>query len=138
MAVDFTYAYLWRPPTPALYTPFSPDEKFRQSRDEMLSGLGRRIADPWDGRPSKAGHFVNLLRLRYPQFEVRDLSLILDESAPDQERKGESSSFATPASCAAMGIAEAIRSTRPGVMEYQLEAAAQFVFKLNGARGTRL
>jgi Xaa-Pro aminopeptidase len=34
MGTDFTYAYLWRPPTPALHTPFSPDEKFRQSRDE--------------------------------------------------------------------------------------------------------
>jgi len=33
------------------------------------------------------------------------------------------------------GIAEAIRSTRPGVMEYQLEAVAQFIFKMDGARG---
>ena len=78
MGTDFTYAYLWRPPTPALFTPFSPDEKFRQSRDEMLSGSGRRPADPWDGRPSKAGHFIHLLRLRYPQFEIRAMSLILD------------------------------------------------------------
>ncbi len=134
MAVDFTYAYLWRPPTPALYTPFSPDEKFRQSRDEMLSGLGRRIADPWDGRPSKAGHFVNLLKLRYPQFEVRDLSPILDDLRLIKSKK-EIELIRRASELAAMGIAEAIRSTRPDVMEYQLEAAAQFVFKLNGARG---
>lgn len=134
MAVDFTYAYLWRPPVPALYTPFSPDEKFRQSRDEMLSGLGRRVADPWDGRPSKAGHFVNLIRLRYPQFEVRDLSLILDEMRLIKSEQ-EIELIRHASELAAMGIAEAIRSTRPGVMEYQLEAATQFVFKLNGARG---
>ena len=36
---------------------------------------------------------------------------------------------------AGLGIMEAIRSTKPGVMEYQLEAAAVFVFKNNGARG---
>ena len=36
---------------------------------------------------------------------------------------------------AGLGIAEAIRSTEPGIFEYQLEAAAQFVFKLKGARG---
>ena len=36
---------------------------------------------------------------------------------------------------AGLGIMEAIRSTKPGVMEYQLEAAADFVFKTNGARG---
>jgi Xaa-Pro aminopeptidase len=134
MAPDFTYSYLWRPPSPALYTPFSPDEKFQQSRDEMLSGLGRRIADPWDGRPSKAGHFVNLIRLRYPQFEVRDLSPILDNMRLIKSDR-EIELIRKASQLAGMGIAEAIRSTKPGVMEYQLEAAAQFVFKLNGARG---
>ncbi|MCH8336883.1 MAG: aminopeptidase P family protein, partial [Proteobacteria bacterium] len=134
MGTDFTYAYLWRPPTPPLFTPFSPDEKFRQSRDEMLSGFGRRTADPWDGRPSKAGHFINLLRLRYPQFEIRDLSLILDNMRLIKSDK-EIELIRRASELAGLGIAEAIRSTEPGVVEYQLEAAAQFVFKLNGARG---
>jgi len=134
MGTDFTYAYLWRPPTPALYTPFSPDEKERQSRDEMLSGLGRHIADPWDGRPSRAGQFVQLLRLRYPQFEIRDLSLILDNMRLIKSEK-EIELIRSASELAGLGIAEAIRSTRPGVMEYQLEAVAQFIFKMNGARG---
>jgi Xaa-Pro aminopeptidase len=56
MGLDFSQ-YLWGPSAPALYTPHSPDEKYRQSRDGMLAGLGHRVADPWDGRPSKAGHF---------------------------------------------------------------------------------
>lgn len=134
MAVDFTYSYLWRPPTPALYTPFSPDEKFRQSRDEMLSGFGRRVADPWDGRPSKAGHFINLLRLRYPQFEIRDLSPTLDDMRLIKSAR-EIEIIRHASELAGLGIAEAIRSTKPGVYEYQLEAAALFVYKLNGARG---
>jgi len=134
MGTDFTYAYLVRPPTPALYTPFSPDEKFRQSRDEMLSGFGRRAADPWDGRPSKAGHFINLLRLRYPQFEIRDLSLTLDNMRLIKSEK-EIELIRQASELAGLGIAEAIRSTQPGVFEYQLEAAANFVYKMNGARG---
>lgn len=134
MGTDFTYSFLWRPPTPALYTPFSPDEKFRQSRDEMLSGLGRRAADPWDGRPSKAGHFIGLLRQRYPQFEIRDLSLILDNMRLIKSEK-EIEVIRMASELAGLGIAEAIRSTQPGVFEYQLEAAANFVFKMNGARG---
>lgn len=134
MATDFTYTYLWRPPTPALYTPFSPDEKFRQSRDEMLSGFGRRIADPWDGRPSKAGHFINLLQLRYPQFEIRDLSLTLDNMRLIKS-EAEIEVIRRASELAGLGIAEAIRSTKPGVFEYQLEAAANFVYKMNGARG---
>ncbi len=77
MGLDFSQ-YLWSSPTPALFTPHSPDEKYLQSRDEMLSGFGRRVADPWDGRPSKAGHFIHLLKSRYPHFEIRDLSASLD------------------------------------------------------------
>lgn len=134
MGTDFTYTYLWRPPSPALYTLFSPDEKEHQSRDEVLSGLGRRIADPWDGRPSRAGQFIQLLTLRYPQFEIRDLTLILDNLRLIKSNK-EIDLIRKASELAGLGIAEAIRSTRPGVTEYQLEAAAQFVFKMNGARG---
>jgi len=134
MATDFTHAYLWRPPTPALYTPFSPAEKERESRDELLNGLGRRIADPWDGRSSRTGEFIQLLRLRYPQFEIRDLSLILDNMRLVKSDK-EIDLIRTASELAGAGIAEAIRSTRPGVMEYQLEAVAQFIFRMNGARG---
>lgn len=134
MGTDFTHAYLWRPPTPALYTPFSPAEKDRQSRDEMLSGLGRRIADPWDGRSSRAGEFIRLLRLRYPQFEIRDLTLILDNMRLVKSDK-EIDLIRKASELAGAGIAEAIRSTRPGVMEYQLEAVAHFIFRMNGARG---
>jgi Xaa-Pro aminopeptidase len=134
MGTDFTYAYLWRPPAPALYTPFSPDEKFRQSRDEILSGLGRRSADPWDGRPSKAGHFIDLIRKRYPQFEIRDLSPVLDNMRLIKSNE-EIELIRKASQLAGLGIAEAIRSTKPGIFEYQLEAAAAFVYKLNGARG---
>ena len=119
---------------PALYTPHSPDEKHLQSRDGMLSGFGRRVADPWDGRPSKAGHFINLLKLRYPQFEIRDLSPTLDEMRTIKDEK-EIALIRMASRLAGLGIMEAMRSTEPGVIEYQLEAAANFIFKTNGARG---
>ncbi len=134
MGTDFTHAYLWRPPTPALYTPFNPDEKERQSRDEVLSGQGRRLADPWDGRASRPGQFINLMRLRYPQFEIRDLTLILDNMRLIKSKK-EIDLIRRASEIAGEGIAEAIRSTKPGVFEYELEAAAQFVFKMSGSRG---
>ncbi len=127
-------SYLWRSPAPALYTPHSPDEKYLQSRDEILDGFGRRVADPWDGRPSKAGHFIHLLKTRYPQFEIRDLSATLDAMRTIKDTK-EIDLIRKASQLAGLGIMEAIRSTKPGVMEYQLEAAATFVFKTNGARG---
>jgi Xaa-Pro aminopeptidase len=133
MATDLSQ-YLWRPPAPALFTPHSPDEKYLQSRDEMLDGFGRRVADPWDGRPSKAGHFIHLLKTRYPQFEIRDLSATLDLMRTIKDEK-EIDLIRKASQLAGLGIMEAIRSTEPGVIEYQLEAAAAFVFKNNGARG---
>jgi len=133
LGLDFS-RYLWSAPIPALFTPHSPDEKYLQSRDEMLSGLGRRVADPWDGRPSKAGHFIHLLSTRYPQFEIRDLSAALDAMRTIKDKK-EVDLIRKASRLAGLGIMEAIRSTRPGVREYQLEAAATFVFKTNGARG---
>lgn len=133
MGLDLSQ-YLWDPPAPALFTPHSPDEKYLQSRDEMLDGFGRRVADSWDARPSKAGHFIHLLRTRYPQFEIRDLSATLDLMRTIKDEK-EIDLIRKASQLAGLGIMEAIRSTKPGVMEYQLEAAAVFVFKNNGARG---
>ena len=86
MAVDLSWYLLW-PPAPELFTPHSPDEKYRQSRDEMLSGFSYRVADPWDGRPSKAGHFIHLLKTRYPQFEIRDLSPMRDAMRTIKDEK---------------------------------------------------
>ena len=39
---------------------------------------------------------------------------------------------------AALGIMEAMRSSRPGVYEYQLDAAARYVYQAGGAHGRGL
>lgn len=120
-------------PPPALYTPFSPAEVGADSRDELLGGMAGTIADPWDGRPSREGHFVQLIRSRYPQFEVRDLSPILDRMRMIKSPK-EIELIRRASQLAGLGLIEAIRSTEPGVIEYQLDAAARYIFQINGAR----
>jgi Xaa-Pro aminopeptidase len=99
-----------------------------------LSGFRRRAADPWDGRPSKAGHFINLLRLRYPQFEIWDLLPTLDDMRLVKSKR-EIEIIRLASELAGRAIAEAIRSTKPGVYEYQLKAEAHFIYRMNGARG---
>ena len=133
MGRNFVWSYLMRMPVPTLYTPFSPAEGQFQSRDEILGGLAGRYADPWDNRPSREGHFVQLIRERYPQFEIRDLSPILDKMRIIKSKR-EVDLIRTASELAGLGIIEAIRSTEPGVMEYQIDAAANFVFSNNGAR----
>ncbi len=122
-----------RPPGPVLFTPFSPSEGVAQSRDEHLSGLAGIAADPWDGRPSREGHFIELMRQRFPTFEIRDLSPTLDELRMIKSPT-EVALIRRASELAGLGLMEAMRSTRPGVYEYQLDAAARYVFLLNGAR----
>src|SRR6185503_18867386 len=64
--------------TRTLFTPFSPAEGFAMSRDLALRAVADRAADPWDGTPSREGQFVQTVRGRFPQIEVKDLSPMLD------------------------------------------------------------
>ncbi len=133
MGRNFVWSFLVRMPVPVLYTPFSPAEGHLQSRDEILGGLAGKIADPWDNQASREGHFVQLIRERYPQFEIRDLSPILDKMRVIKSKR-EIDLIRIASELAGLGIMEAIKSTEPDVMEYQLDAAANFVFSTNGAR----
>jgi Xaa-Pro aminopeptidase len=133
MPRDWIWGGLVRLPAPAIYTPFSPSETEADSRDESLSGNAGIASDPWDGRPSREGHFVHLLRTRYPQFELRDLSPILDELRLIKSPR-EIALIRRASQLAGLGLVEAMRCTEPGVYEYQLDAAARYVFQINGAR----
>ncbi|MBM3907022.1 MAG: aminopeptidase P N-terminal domain-containing protein [Gemmatimonadetes bacterium] len=134
LAEDLVGANLIRPPAFTLYTPLSPAEVGNDSRDELLAGQARAASDPWDGRPSREAHFVRLVRERFPQFEVRDLSPTLDAMRVIKS-PAEVALIREATRVAGLGIIEAMRSSAPGVYEYQLDAAAKYVFHLHGARG---
>lgn len=134
LARDLVGADLLRPPALTLHTPLSPQETGNDSRDELLAGQARAANDPWDGRPAREAHFVRLIRERFPQFEVRDLSPTLDAMRTIKSA-AEIALIRRATQLAGLGIIEAMRSTRPGVYEYQLDAAAKYVFHVNGARG---
>ncbi len=134
LARDLVSADLLRPPALTLYTPLSPMETGNDSRDELLAGQARAASDPWDGRPSREAHFARLVKERFPQFDVRDLSPALD-SLRVIKSAAEIALIREATRLAGLGIMEAMRSTSPGVYEYQLDAAAKYVFHLNGARG---
>lgn len=118
---------------PVLYTPFSPAEGVSTSRSAALPPYADNLSNPWDGRPSREGWFLHQLRLRFPQFEIRDLSPILDElrliKSPREIRL-----IRRATELAGLAIMEAMRSTEPGVMEYELDALAKFIFYRNGAQ----
>ena len=134
LSADLIGTGLIRPPAPLLYTPFSPAEIGNDSRDELLYAQARTSADPWDGQPTREALFINKLKERNPQFEIRDLSPILDSMRLIKSPK-EIDVIRKATQIAGLGIIEAMKSTSPGVYEYQLDAAAKYVFYLQGARG---
>jgi Xaa-Pro aminopeptidase len=122
-----------RQPPPTLYTPFSPAEGQGQSRGELLAAAASIAADYWDGRLPREGHFAQLLKSRFPRVEIRDLSPLLDELRSIKSPR-EIALVRRASELAGLGLMEAMRSTRPGLYEYHLDAAARYVFLLNGAR----
>ncbi len=134
LSSDLIGGDLIRPPALTLFTPLSPMETGNDSRDELLAAQARSASDPWDGRASREAHFVQLVSQRFPQFEVRDLSPTLDAMRTIKSA-AEIALIRQATQLAGLGIMEAMRSTQPGVFEYQLDAAAKYVYYVNGARG---
>lgn len=120
--------------TPLLYTPLSPAETGNDSRDEILHGHARAAADPWDSQTTRESQFKSLLQDRFPEFEIKDLSPLLDEMRLIKS-PAEIEVIRKATQISGMAIMEAMRSTEPGVYEYQLDAAAKYIFYQHGAQG---
>jgi Xaa-Pro aminopeptidase len=117
----------------AIFTPFSPAEGAAQSRGELVGANTAILNDYWDGRLSRESRFVELLRARNPRARVEDLTPILDILRSVKSPR-EIALIRRASQIAGLGIMEAMRSTKPGLYEYHLDAAARYVFLVNGAR----
>ena len=117
-----------------LYTPHSPAEGWQATRGGGRQADRLAASDPWDGQPSRQLHFLSLLRMRFPGIELRDLSPILD-SLRAVKSPCEVAVLRKAGYLSALAVVEAMRATRPGVVEYQLGAIASYVYRVNGARG---
>ena len=63
-----------------LYTPFRPEELYREASTEKFTTLQRNMTlNPWDGRLTRELQFVKVLKDRFPQLEVRDCSPLIWE-----------------------------------------------------------
>jgi len=118
----------------ALFTPFSPAEGTAMSRDLALRVIGDYAADPFDGRGSREGEFIQLLRTRFPQFTINDLTPTIDQlrliKSPREITMIEKATRAS-----GLALMEAMRSTVPDIYEYELDAVAKYIFYRDGAQG---
>ena len=116
-----------------VWTPFSPAEGTAMSRDLATRAVADASSDPWDGTASREGRLTAMLRARFPQFEVRDLTPALDGARLIKSpREIELIRKATRLS--GLALMEAMRSTVPGISEYELDAVAKYVYYRNGAQ----
>jgi Xaa-Pro aminopeptidase len=121
-------------PINAVFTPEGPAEGFATSRDLALRAIADSANDPWDGRASREGGFVDLLARRFPRFRVQDLTPILDRLRLIKSPR-EIVLIKRATRLAGLAIEEAMRSTVPGTWEHELDAVAKFVYYRNGAQG---
>ncbi|HEY6929881.1 MAG TPA: Xaa-Pro aminopeptidase [Thermoanaerobaculia bacterium] len=117
----------------SIWIPFAPEERSAEQRYELLASNAAIAADSWDGRTPREARLAELLRARYPRAKVQDLTPVLDELRGVKSPR-EIALLRRAAQIAGLGLLEAMRSTRPGVYEYELDAAARYVFLVNGAR----
>ena len=124
------YALLNQP----FYILTSPEETTEMSRDRCAAQQARRMNDPWDGRLSKEVNFINKIKERFPLVAVKDLTPVLDMMRWVKDEK-EIAVIRECGRIGALGFDEAMRVTRPGMYEYQVVAACDFVYQDNGTMG---
>ncbi|HZH32294.1 MAG TPA: Xaa-Pro peptidase family protein [Pyrinomonadaceae bacterium] len=117
-----------------LLTPFSPAEGLATSRDGAIRAVADVASDPWDGDASREGRFAALLRTRFPQFDIEDLSPALDKLRLIKSAR-EITLIRKATRLSSLALLEAMRSTTPGIWEYELDAVAKYVYYRNGAQG---
>ena len=124
------YASLHQP----FYVVSSPEETAEMSRDRCAGHQVARMNDPWDGRPSKEANFINKIKEHFPLVIVKDLTPVLDNMRWVKDEK-EISVMRECGRIGALGFDESMRVTNPGVYEYQVVAASDFVYENEGASG---
>lgn len=121
--------------SPVVFTPLAPAEGRRGTRDGDLDAAAEELVDPFATSASREAAFVDALRARFPTLDIRDASPFIDQLRTIKSAS-ELALMREAARLSGLGVLEAMRSTAPGVMEYELGALAEFVFLRGGAFGS--
>jgi Xaa-Pro aminopeptidase len=118
----------------AIYTPFRPEVLGEASSGDPVALWRATKDDKWDGRVSREEAFVAKLRAAAPESDIRDLDPIVDTLRVTKSPR-EIAIIREATRITGLAIVEAMRDAKPGMLEYELQADAEFVFKRNGAYG---
>jgi len=117
-----------------LYLPHRPEALGAGTPGYSVAHEQKSLDDPWDGRPSREKAFIGKIDARAPNSRVEDLDPILDAMRLVKSPR-EIDAVREATRIASIGIQEIMRSARPGMYEYELEAIADYAFKRHNAQG---
>lgn len=114
------------------YLPLAPQDSSIKARDEMEASLAARLKHPLYRYSASHKQAADKIHELYPQLPLADISPLLDDmrwvkTPYEIERLKRSGRIGAAA------VKEAIKGTRPGMYEYELEAPLRFVFAKMGA-----
>ncbi|RPJ64689.1 MAG: M24 family metallopeptidase [Acidobacteria bacterium] len=117
-----------------IYTPFRPEVLGSASAGDVVAFAANTASDPWDGRPSREAAFLQKLHTLAPRSEIRNLDPVLDAMRYIKSPR-EIAVIREATRIGGEAIMAAMREAEPGLHEYELEAASNYVFRKNGAQG---
>jgi Xaa-Pro aminopeptidase len=117
-----------------IYTPFRAEVLGSISSGDPDRLWTANKNDPWDGRTSREQAFLAHLKEAAPKSEIRNLDPILDQQRGIKSPR-EIVVIREATRIAGLAVMEAMRDTKPGMYEYELQADAEFVFKKYGSFG---
>lgn len=112
----------------------SPEETAEMSRDRSIGCQADKMNDPLDGRLSKEANFYKRFQENFSSASIRNLTPFIDSMRWVKDEK-EVAVLRECGKIGAHGFDEAMRVTRPGIFEYQVVAACDFVYENEGAFG---
>jgi len=117
-----------------VYTHLSPYENLGVTRSIANRTLTDRESDPFDERPGRHIEFINHLEGLTGNLEMKNLDPITDELRKIKS-PAEIELITKSTMLQGQAIMESIRSTKPGIKAYEMEAIARYIYWKNGVEG---
>ncbi len=118
----------------SIYMPDREETLGAGTTDRVQSHARATQQDTWDQRKSKEQVFKEKVQAATPRSSIKNLDPIVDAMRVIKS-PAEIAVIRESTRIASLGILEAMKSAKPGMYEYELEAVADYLFKRHNAQG---
>ena len=117
-----------------LFVPHQPAEHSKQTRGTLQHAARLRAQDEWELGETREERLISLIKKRFPQIAVNDLSPILDDMRLIKS-DAEIAVMREAAKITCVLINECMRATESGMSLDKLSAIGKYVYQLRGQCG---